>query len=132
MPDGGVDRPLTDVVVEPDPPPTPPVVVDDTVLLGEISGENTAPSAYSERFRPYCLARFRLTSRISTSTTISARGLSFCAIIRSRIWATAVDARTVMVLLALFTWMIGCTGMPGSLLMALRICAMSVASACDR
>ena len=27
------------------------------VLPGETSGEKTPPSAYSDRFRPYCLAR---------------------------------------------------------------------------
>src|SRR5438552_583551 len=78
------------------------VVGVDVALLGDTSGENTAPSAYSDRFKPYVFARSRSTSRISTSNTTSARGLSFCSITRSRIAMIVVLARMVIVLFALF------------------------------
>ena len=55
------------------------------VLVGETSGEKIVPTAYSDRFSPYCLARRRFTSRISTSNMISARALSFCWITFSMI-----------------------------------------------
>jgi len=63
-------------VVEPGVVPVVGVWV--VVLVGETSGEKIPPIAYSDRFRPYAFARLRSTSRISISTTISARGLSFC------------------------------------------------------
>src|SRR5262245_38108635 len=114
--DGCVERPFAAVTLVVGCWPFVGVVVVAARPLGETSGEKTPPIAYSDRLNPYCLARWRLTSRISTSMTTSAFGLSFCAIIFSRICATLVDARTVIVLLALFTWMIGCTGIPGSLM----------------
>src|ERR1700682_1842266 len=108
--DGPVDVPDVDVVGV---PPVVGVVVDD-VRPGDTSGENTAPRAEHGSLRPYVFARVRWTSRISTSTTISARGLSFCVISLSMICATALVARTVIVLLVLLNCMIGCTGMAGS------------------
>ena len=90
-PVGGVDWPLPTVVVVP-PPVAGVVPVVSRRSGGETSGEKMLPSAYSDRFSPYFFARGRFTSRISTSTTISARGLSFCEMIFSRICTTAVRA----------------------------------------
>src|SRR5438067_10175520 len=73
-------RPVAVVVVVPVPGVVPVVgVVAVVVELGDTSGEKIAPTPYSDRFRPYCFVRERSTSRISTSNTISARGLSFCS-----------------------------------------------------
>jgi hypothetical protein len=51
--------------------------------------------------------------------TISARGLSFCAITFSMICITAVEARTVSVLADLLNWMSGCTPSCGTRMMLL-------------
>ena len=132
-PPGGVERPVVCVV---DPAPGAPGVVGVVVCViapaGLVSGEKTTPSAYSERFSPYCLARVRFTSRISTSMTISARGLSFCRMIFSMIWTTLVDPRTTRVLPDLFTEMIGGTPSCGSRMTELSSCDMSLTSACAR
>src|SRR3954470_10923204 len=97
-PVGAVDVPLV-VVVDPVPPVPVPGVAGVLVVLddGDTSGENSPPMAYSERFRPYCLARVRFTSRISTSNMISARALSFCSMILPMICTSEVVARTVIV-----------------------------------
>src|SRR6185295_2559830 len=132
---GDVDEPVFVVVgVVPVAAPVPVAVPVPGVVvaLGEVSGENTPPSAYSERFNPYVLTRLRSTSRISTSTTISARGLSFCSMIFSRICTTAAVARTVNVFVVLLTAIAGCTAMPGRRMMTLRSCEISVGSAFDR
>src|SRR5581483_5988653 len=92
-PVGAVDRPVfvdvVPVVVVPGVAVVPGVgvvpPVDVTEELGNTSGENTAPTAYCDSSRPYSFVRVRSTSRISTSMTISARGLSFCWMIRSMI-----------------------------------------------
>ena len=94
-PDGPVDRPALAVVVGV--VPVPAVVVVVAAPPGDTSGESTPPRAYSDRFRPYCLARTRFTSRISTSNMISARALSFCSITFSMICTTDVVPRTVIV-----------------------------------
>src|SRR2546428_5488360 len=107
-------------------------VVPVLVPFGDTSGEKRPPRAYSERLSPYVLARLRFTSRISTSTTISARGLSFCAMILSRIPTTGAVPRTVMELDVLLPAMAGCTAIPGRRMMVLRICVISVASALDK
>src|SRR5215471_3542512 len=137
---GGVDRPLVVVVVEVGwpviGPVTPPVVVVDVdgvvTALGDTSGEKMPPSAYSDRLSPYDFTRARFTSRISTSTTISERGLSFCWMIRSKIATTVGVARIVIELAVLFGAIAGCTAMPGGRKAWLRICASSVASAFER
>jgi hypothetical protein len=72
-----------------------------------------------------------LTSRICTSITISARGLSFASITFSMIDATLAVARTVIVLAVLFGAIIGCTAIDGTRMMVLISCASSVASACE-
>src|SRR5262245_61275070 len=83
--DGCVERPLAAVtLVVGCCPFAGGVVVVAARPLGETSGENTPPIAYSDRLNPYCLARARLTSRISTSITTSAFGLSCWAINFSR------------------------------------------------
>ncbi len=102
------------------------------VELGDTSGEKIAPTPYSDRLRPYCLVRERSTSRISTSKTISARGLSFCSMTFSRICTTFAAARTVIVFAVLLGTIAGCTLMPGSRMIVLSICVSSVASACER
>src|SRR5512138_1128973 len=137
---GAVDRPLVVVVVPVvgvvTPPVTPVVGVVPVeavvVALGETSGEKMPPSAYSERFRPYDFTRARFTSMISMSTTISARGLSFCWMIRSKICTTGGVARIVIEFAVLFGAMAGCTARPGGRKAWLRSCASSVASAFDR
>ena len=63
--------------------------------------------------------------------TTSARGLSFCAMMRSRIWTTELVPRTVTVLVVRFTAMAGCTAMPGRRMIVLRSCDISVGSACE-
>src|SRR5205085_6575873 len=92
---GDVDEPVAVLVVPPVAPVVPVVPVVE--LLGDVSGEKTPPSAYSDRFSPYVLVRDRSTSRISTSITTSARGLSFCSMIFSRMPTTDVVPRTVIV-----------------------------------
>ena len=119
----GVVPPVVGVVVG---------VVAVVVPLGATSGEKIVPSAYEVRLTPYVFARDRSTSRISTSTTISARGLSFCSMIFSRICTTELVPRTVSVLVVRFGAIAGCTAMPGRRMIVLRICDISVASACDR
>ena len=57
--------------------------------------------------------RSRLTSRISTSRTTSARGLSLALMIRSMTSTTGAVARTVIVFAVLFGITIGCTGICG-------------------
>src|SRR5215470_14879938 len=115
---------------------TPPVVVVDAVgvvtALGDTSGEKMPPSAYSDRLSPYDFTRARFTSMISTSTTISERGLSFCSMILPKIATTGGVARIVIELAVLFGAIAGCTAMPGGRNAWLRICASSVASAFDR
>ena len=64
--------------------------------------------------------------------TTSARGLSFDRIIRSMTSATDVVARIVMVLAVLFAMIVGVTGICGTRMTVLMVCATSVASACDR
>ena len=103
-----------------------------TMTLGDVSGEKTMPTAYSERFSPYFLTRFRSTSRISMSKTISARGLSFCATSRSMISTTGRVPRTMSVLPVLFAWIIGMTAIPGTRITELINWLSSVESACDR
>ena len=78
---GGVELPVLPLMVPPVAPVVPVMAV--VVPLGETSGEKMPPSAYSDRFSPYFFAALRSTSRISTSITISARGLSFCSMIFS-------------------------------------------------
>src|SRR5262245_19472605 len=85
---GGVKRPVV---------PLSP----DVVAPAETSGDRMPATAYSDRFKPYCLTRFRLTSRISMSNITSARALSFCAISRSMIWTIGAGALTVIVLAVL-------------------------------
>jgi hypothetical protein len=68
------------------PPPAAPVEP-----AGGASGEKATPIAYALRLRPYCFARARFTSSISTSTTISARGLSLVSIRRSMMFAMAAE-----------------------------------------
>src|SRR5215510_3046953 len=106
-----------------------PVCPPPVVLRGSDSGENTVPIWYADRSTPNVFARPRLTSRIWTSMTTSARGLSFASIIFSMIAATAVVARIVIVLLVLFGAIIGCTAIAGTRMIVLIIWDSSVASA---
>src|SRR5439155_9619250 len=95
-------------------PPAFGVVVVVLAPFGDTSGEKMPPIAYSDRFSPYCLTRCRLTSMISTSTTISARGLSFCWISFPKIPTTGAVARIVIEFCVLFGaiagWMATCGG----------------------
>src|SRR5262245_19183728 len=106
-----------------------PVLPPPLVLRGSDSGETTAPIWYADRSTPKVFARPLLTSRIWTSMTISARGLSLASIIFSMIAATAVVARIVIVLLVLFGAIIGCTAIAGTRMIVLIIWDSSVASA---
>src|SRR5262245_10178133 len=99
------------------------------VFGGATSGENMNPRAYAFRFNPYCFTRWRLTSRIWTSTTTSARGLSFDRMMRSMMSATWAVARTVIVLAVLFAMITGATGICGTRMMVVTICDSSCASA---
>ena len=89
------------------------------------------PSAYAFRFSPYCLARERFTSRIWTSITTSARGLSFDRMMRSMMSATCEVARTVIVLAVLFAMITGATGICGTRMIVVTVCDSSWASACE-
>jgi hypothetical protein len=60
---------------------------------------------------------------------ISARGLSFCAMILSRICMKGMVERTVIVLAVLLGAIIGCTAIPAMRMSWLRVCASSVGSA---
>src|SRR4029077_5610130 len=113
---------------------TPPGV-DGVVVVapfGDTSGEKMQPIAYSDRFSPYCFTRCRLTSMISTSTTTSARGLSFCWISFSKIWTTGAVARMVIELCALFGALVRWADGPAGRNATLSTCANSVASAFER
>ena len=130
---GGVDRPLAAAVVDVPPPVVGVVpVVMLAVPAGDTSGEKMPPSAYSDRFSPYCFTRCRLTSMISMSTTISARGLSFCWISFSKIWTIGAVARIVTELPVLFATICGWTATPGGRSTVLSSCAISVGSLLER
>ena len=111
-----MDRPLVAAVVVV-PPSVAGVVAGGgrrrLSRLGDTSGEKMPPSAYSDRFSPYCFTRCRLTSMISTSTTISARGLSFCWMIFSKIRTIGAVARIVIEFAVLFGAIAGWTATPG-------------------
>ena len=98
---------------------------------GSTSGEKAPPIAKLDRSIPNSFARARFTSRICTSMTTSAFGLSFCSTIRSMIATMLVVARTVIVLLVLFATICGATASAGMRMTPLRICASSVASVWD-
>src|SRR5262245_21419237 len=129
--EGAVDCPAVVVVVWPPVGVVGPVLVETETLLGDTSGEKMTPSEYSDRLRPYAFVRTRSTSRISTSTTISARGLSFCWMIFSMICTTDVVARTVIEFAVLCAMIASRVAMPGSRMIDPSVCTSSVASACD-
>src|SRR5258706_14648018 len=133
---GAVERPFAVVVVPVVGGVTPVVggvvpVLVVVVALGDTSGEKIPPSAHSERLRPYCFTLLRLTSMISMSTTISARGLSFCWMIFSKIPTTDGVARMVMEFDDLFGAFAGCTARPGGRNAMLSSCTGPVASEFD-
>ena len=106
-------------------------VTPPDVFGGASSGEKRRFRVYELRFKPYRLRRERLTSRISTSSTTSARGLSFARITRSMTSTTGPVARTVMVFAVLFGITIGWIVICGMRMMLFTSCASSVASACE-